>query len=117
ERSGRPPRVHTDGVAGLDVTSGKGAVRDTTSRLPHGATRDTGNVRVRVHRLDVEALERREVERGDDRPVLTARRVERRRVEVGPGELFLDLHVGKVQRGRGTERRDPVHTAEVTGGV
>src|SRR5207245_7865378 len=60
----------------VGLTAGDAADRrrdgDTTAALTRGLRRLTDSLEVRVHRLDVQALERRHLEAGDEGPVVVA---------------------------------------------
>src|SRR2546425_11686428 len=74
--TGRPVGA-SDGVERrVALTAGDAADRrrdgDTTAALTRGLRRLTDSLEVRVHRLDVQALERRHLEAGDEGPVVVA---------------------------------------------
>src|SRR5262249_28083669 len=106
ERPRRESRVDADRVTifrgtRLPGREGGGGVAATTA-LPRATGRGTLALEVRVNRLDVQALEGREPEADDARPVFTTDEAVPR-----PRQGFFHLNVGQVQRrGRGDVERE-----------
>src|SRR5262249_1471429 len=85
---------------------------DTASALTGATARRTLSLEERIHRLDGEALERREPEAHDRRPVLTTNPA-----ILEAGQLLLDLDVGQVEPCGWSEVQAERHAGEVTVGV
>src|SRR5262249_26523314 len=117
ERPRRPPRIHADRVATLVVAGVRAGVEgggrvDTTAALPRTSRRGALGLEERIHRLDVQALEWREPEAEDDRPVLTTLEA-----ILTTGQRLFHLNVGGVQRrGRSDVQRER-DAREVTVGI
>src|SRR5262249_34309996 len=129
EGADTPPRIETHSppalvircVTGWSTATGRaGAVHRATDRAnvgrvaPRGAGRQTVSIEVRDHRLEVEALERRELRALDQRPVLAAVGAGRRGGPVAARELILHVHPRQVVLDVRRERRVEVQAREVT---
>src|SRR6185436_20037072 len=115
ERSRAPARVDTDRVPALCSRSHR-TLRVGDGPPRRGAGRAV-SVEVRVQRLDVEPLERRDLGADDDREVITAPVGGGASQPVAPRDLVLDLNVRERQVEVRRERRPRRDTREVAVGV